>query len=149
MKQAIDESFGFRPVILTSLWLALASALAEPLDSRGVVGIHYCSENLHIVPVFRANALTVSPRAGHIHVRVDDASWVWADASGLPTILQGLLPGPHKVLIESIIPRSLLRAQNSWGFQRGLNIPLVASGVHTPIAKCSVDLVDANHQPLD
>ena len=84
--------------------------LAEPLASRGVVIIHYCSENLHIVPVFGANALAVSPRAGHIHVRVDDAAWVWADASGLPIILQGLLPGPHKVLIE---------------------------------------LVDANHQPLD
>ena len=84
--------------------------LAEPLASRGVVVIHYCSKNLHIVPVFGANALAVSPRAGHIHVRVDDAPWVWADASGLPIILQGLLPGPHKVLIE---------------------------------------LVDANHQPLD
>ena len=74
--------------------------LAEPLASRGVVVIQYCSENLHIVPVFGPNALAVSPRSGHIHVRVDDASWVWADASGLPIILQGLLPGPHKVLIE-------------------------------------------------
>ena len=84
--------------------------LAEPLASRGVVVILYCAQNLHIVPVFGPNALAVSPRIGHIHVRVDDASWVWADASGLPIILQGLLPGPHKVLIE---------------------------------------LVDANHQPLD
>ena len=66
--------------------------LAEPLASRGVVVIQYCAQNLHIVPVFGPNALTVSPRAGHIHVRVDDASWVWADASGLPIILQGLLP---------------------------------------------------------
>jgi len=76
--------------------------LAEPLASRGVVVIHYCSENLHIVPVFGPEALAVSPRAGHIHVRVDDASWVWADASGLPIILQGLRPGPHKVLIELV-----------------------------------------------
>jgi len=52
------------------------------------------------VPVFGANALAVSPRVGHIHVRVDDASWVWADASGQPIILMGLSPGPHKVLIE-------------------------------------------------
>jgi uncharacterized protein DUF6130 len=84
--------------------------LAGPLASRGVVVIQYCAQNLHIMPVFGANALAVSPRTGHIHVRVDDASWVWADASGLPIILQGLLPGPHRVLIE---------------------------------------LVDANHQPLD
>jgi hypothetical protein len=76
--------------------------LAEPLVSRGVAIIQYCTENLHIVPVFGPNALAVSPRIGHIHVRVDDASWVWADASGLPIILQGLLPGPHKVLIELV-----------------------------------------------
>ena len=33
-------------------------------------------------------------------MRVDDASWVWADASGNPIILMGLSPGPHKVLLE-------------------------------------------------
>jgi uncharacterized protein DUF6130 len=84
--------------------------LAGPLASRGVVIIQYCAENLHIVPVFGPNAVTVSPRVGHIHVAVDDASWVWADASGNPIILQNLSPGPHKV---------------------------------------HIDLVDANHHPLD
>ena len=74
--------------------------LAEPLASRGVAIIQYCAENLHLVPVFGPNALAVSPRVGHNHVRVDDASWVWADASGQPVILMGLPPGPHKVLIE-------------------------------------------------
>jgi hypothetical protein len=74
--------------------------LAEPLASRGVAIIQYCTQNLHLVPVFGPNALAVSPRAGHIHVRVDDASWVWADASGNPIILMGLPPGSHKVLIE-------------------------------------------------
>ena len=74
--------------------------LAEPLASRGVAIIQYCAENLHLVPVFGPNALAVSPRVGHIHVTVDDASWVWADASGQPIILMGLTPGPHKVLIE-------------------------------------------------
>ena len=74
--------------------------LAEPLASRGVAIIQYCAQNLHLVPVFGPNALAVSPRVGHIHVRVDDASWVWADASGQPIILMGLSPGPHKVLIE-------------------------------------------------
>ena len=33
-------------------------------------------------------------------MRVDDASWVWADASGNPIILMGLPPGPQKVLLE-------------------------------------------------
>ncbi len=74
--------------------------LAEPLASRGVVVIQYCSQNLHIVPVFGPNALAVSPRVGHLHVTVDDAPWRWADASGNPIILMGLPPGPHKVLIE-------------------------------------------------
>lgn len=74
--------------------------LAEPLASRGVVIIQYCTQNLHLVPVFGPNALAVSPRVGHIHVRVDDTSWVRADASGNPIILMGLSPGPHKVLIE-------------------------------------------------
>jgi uncharacterized protein DUF6130 len=74
--------------------------LAEPLASRGVAIIQYCTQNLHLVPVFGPNALAVSPRIGHIHVTLDDASWVWADASGNPIILMGLLPGPHKVLIE-------------------------------------------------
>lgn len=80
--------------------IAVYPPLAGPLASRGVAIIQYCTQNLHLVPVFGPNALAVSPRVGHIHVRVDDASWVWADASGQPVILMGLPPGPHKVLIE-------------------------------------------------
>ena len=74
--------------------------LAEPLESRGVVVIQYCAENLHFVPVFGAGALAASPRVGHLHVTVDDASWVWMDTSGNLIILMGLAPGPHKVLIQ-------------------------------------------------
>ena len=73
--------------------------LAEPL-SHGRVVIQYRTENLHIAPVFGPAALAVSPRVGHIHVTVDDASWVWADASGEPVILNGLPPGPHQVRIQ-------------------------------------------------
>jgi hypothetical protein len=76
--------------------------LAEPLASRGVAIIQYCTQNLHVVPVFGANALAASPRIGHIHVALDDALWVWADASGNPIILQGLRPGPHKVRIDLV-----------------------------------------------
>lgn len=74
--------------------------LPGPLAARGVVVIQYCAENLHLVPVFGPNAVAASPRVGHLHVRLDDASWVWADASGNPIILMGLAPGPHKVSIE-------------------------------------------------
>ena len=80
--------------------LVVFPPLAEPLASRGVVIIQYCTQNLHLAPVFGEKALAVSPRVGHIHVRVDGAPWVWADASGQPVILMGLPPGPHKVLIE-------------------------------------------------
>lgn len=73
--------------------------LAEPL-SRGRVVIQYRTENLHIVPVFGPAAIAVSPRVGHIHVTVDDASWVWADASGEPVVLNGLAPGPHTIRLE-------------------------------------------------
>lgn len=75
--------------------------LAEPL-ARGVAVIQYCAENLHVVPVFGAKALPVTPRVGHLHVRVDDSSWVWAEASGNPIILMGLAPGTHKVTIELV-----------------------------------------------
>lgn len=81
--------------------LIVDAPLPEPL-ARGVAVIQYCSENLHIVPVFGAKALSVTPRVGHLHVRVDDASWVWAEASGNPIILMGLSPGAHKATIELV-----------------------------------------------
>ena len=74
---------------------------AEAL-SRGVAFIPYRVENLQIVPVFGPAALAVSPRVGHIHVTVDDASWHWADASGNPVIINGLPAGDHKILIELV-----------------------------------------------
>jgi len=107
MAQTAKECPGPAPVIPLAgaseppAKIVIHPPLAEPL-ARGVAVIQYCAQNLHIVPVFGPNTLAVSPRIGHIHVRVDDASWVWADASGLPIILQGLLPGPHKVLIELV-----------------------------------------------
>ena len=73
--------------------------LAEPL-SHGRVVIQYRTENLHLAPVFGPAALAVSPRVGHVHVSLDDSPWVWVDTSGEPVILNGLLPGPHKVLIQ-------------------------------------------------
>ena len=74
--------------------------LPGPLAARGVVVIQYCVQNIHLVPVFGAGALAASPRVGHLHVNLDDAPWVWMDASGNPVILQGLPPGPHKVLLQ-------------------------------------------------
>ena len=77
--------------------------LAGPL-AQGRVFIQYRTENLRVVPVFGKGALDVSPRIGHIHITVDDASWHFVDASGETIILVGLKPGPHKVLIELADP---------------------------------------------
>lgn len=59
---------------------------------------------LRVVPVFGKGALDVSPRIGHLHVTVDDASWHFVDASGDTVILVGLVPGPHKALFELADP---------------------------------------------
>ena len=78
-------------------------ALPEPL-ARGLVVIQYRTENLRILPAFGPGALDVSPRVGHLHLTVDDGPWHWADASGVPLIIQGLTPGAHRVLIELADP---------------------------------------------
>ncbi len=73
--------------------------------ARGIVQIQYRVENLHIVPVFGAGALNVSPRVGHLHITVDDLPWHWADTSDNNTIdIVGLPPGQHKALIELVNP---------------------------------------------
>lgn len=77
--------------------------LPEPL-SFGRVVIQYRADNVHFVPVYGPGALSVSPRAGHVHITVDNAPWHWADASGEPLILNGFPPGPHTVLVELADP---------------------------------------------
>ena len=75
----------------------------SPIAARGVAQIQYRAENVHILPVFGAGALNVSPRVGHLHITVDDLPWHWADASDNNTIdIVGLPPGQHKLLIELV-----------------------------------------------
>ena len=122
--------------------------LADPL-SHGRIVIQYRTENLHIAPVFGPAALAVSPRVGHIHVTVDDATWVWADASGEPVILNGLPPGPHRVLlqletanhqeldrgiVQFTIPDSV-RPVAAHAAEPGLAVAAAASGSTEPPAK--------------
>ena len=77
--------------------------LAEPL-SRGVVFIHYRTENLLLVPVFGPKAVEVSPPIGHLHVALDGAPWGWGNTSGEPLIIFGLSAGPHKLEITLVNP---------------------------------------------
>src|ERR671939_1050516 len=71
--------------------------------AQGIFWAQYRVENLRIVPVFGAGALSTSPRVGHLHITVDDLPWWWADASDNDTVdIAGLPPGPHKVKIELV-----------------------------------------------
>jgi Family of unknown function (DUF6130) len=82
--------------------LIVDAPLPDLLD-QGIVWIQWRAKNVHIVPVFGKGALNASPRVGHLHVRVDDLPWLWADASDINTIdLAGMPPGPHKILIELV-----------------------------------------------
>ena len=83
--------------------LIVAPPLPDAL-ARGLAVIQYHAENLRIVPVYGPGALSDTPRIGHLHVTIDDAPWHRVDASGEPLIIQGLIPGPHSVLIELADP---------------------------------------------
>ena len=83
--------------------IAFDPPLAEPLG-RGVVFIHYRTENLLLVPVFGPKAVEVSPPIGHHHVALDGASWGWGNTSGEPLIIFGLPAGPHKLEITLVNP---------------------------------------------
>jgi hypothetical protein len=80
----------------------------EPLPDGlpiGVVWIQYRTENCRILPVFGKEALNLSPRVGHLHVRVDDLPWLWADTSDSNTVDIGNMPaGEHKVTITLVDP---------------------------------------------
>jgi hypothetical protein len=71
--------------------------------AQGIFWAQYRVENVRIVPVFGAGALSVSPRVGHLHITVDDLPWWWADASDNNTVdIAGLPPGPHKMKIQLV-----------------------------------------------
>jgi hypothetical protein len=91
------------PAVQEPARLLVATPLADAL-ARGLAVISYRAENLRILPVYGPAALAVVPRVGHVHVTIDDATWHWVDASGEPLIVQGLTPGPHRVLIELADP---------------------------------------------
>jgi hypothetical protein len=84
--------------------------------AHGRVVLQYRTENLFIRPVFGPAALEVSPRIGHLHITVDGASWRWLDASNEPAVINGLPPGPHKVLIELVDPTHRTIDQQSVSF---------------------------------
>jgi hypothetical protein len=83
--------------------ISVGAPLAEAL-ARGLAVVPYETENMRIVPIYGAPALGIVPRVGHVHVTVDDSPWHWVDASGEAIIVQGLVPGMHRILIELADP---------------------------------------------
>jgi hypothetical protein len=74
------------------------------LLAQGVVQIQYRVENVRILSVFGAGALNVSPRVGHLHVRVDDLPRWWAETTDNNNTIDfvGVPSGQHKVRIELV-----------------------------------------------
>lgn len=101
-----------------------------PIPERlaaGAVLVPYRTENFRILPVFGAGAVDISPRAGHLHVTVDDSPWRWADTSGTNTIVVvGLPPGPHKIRVELATPEHQVLTGQTVTFE----VPAVASHQH-------------------
>jgi hypothetical protein len=90
--------------------------LAGPL-ARGAVIIPYQTKHFRILPIFGASAVDVSPRAGHLHVSVDDLPWRWADAGDNgAVVVNGLPAGPHKILIELATPEHKVLTGRSVSF---------------------------------
>lgn len=90
--------------------------LAAPL-ARGAVIIPYRTRHFRILPIFGSGAADVSPRAGHLHVSVDDLPWRWADAGDNESVVVvGLPPGSHKILIELATPEHVVVAGKAVSF---------------------------------
>jgi hypothetical protein len=85
---------------------APAKIIIEPLEqdklAKGLLYLYYRTENLQIAPVFGPDALKITPRLGHLHVRLDDTPWYWTYASGQPVIVAGLSPGSHRIAIDVV-----------------------------------------------
>jgi hypothetical protein len=96
--------------------LSVDQPLAGPL-ARGAAIIPYRTKHFRILPIFGAGAADVSPRAGHLHVSVDDLPWRWADTGDNATVVVvGLAPGPHKILIELATPEHRVLAGQAVNF---------------------------------
>ena len=96
--------------------LSVEAPLAGPLQ-RGAAIIPYKTANFRILPIFGSAAVGVSPRAGHLHVTVDDLPWRWADTGDNgAVVVVGLPPGPHKVRIDLATPEHQVLTGSEVGF---------------------------------
>lgn len=92
--------------------------------ARGMMLIQFRTENLRVMPLIGPAAANVSPRIGHLHVRVDDSPWIWAHTSGDDLIVNRLTAGPHKIEVEMVNANHELLATEVVKFE-------VPQGAHT------------------
>lgn len=108
--------------------LAVEPPLPGPL-ARGAAVVPYRTRHFRILPIFGAGAREVSPRAGHLHVGVDDLPWRWADAGGNGSVVvNGLPAGPHTIHIELALPDHTVVAAGAVHF----TVPASAPSPHGP-----------------
>jgi hypothetical protein len=79
--------------------LMVEAALPGPL-AMGLAIIPFSAENIKIAAKYGEAALAVTPRIGHLHISVDDASWHWVHSNDEPVVIQGLATGSHRILLE-------------------------------------------------
>lgn len=125
MAQEISAASPFLPVAgEAAVALHVQQPLAEPLVQRGTAVIPYTIDNLRVLPIFGSAAASVSPRAGHLHVTVDDLPWHWADAGNTNTIVvAGLSAGRHRILLEVATPEHRVITGKTIEF----DVPVVAA----------------------
>jgi Family of unknown function (DUF6130) len=72
--------------------------------AHDIVWIQYHAENVRIEPIFGTGGLNVSPRIGHLHVRLDDLPWGWVEATSNNNTISvaGLPAGQHKMSVELV-----------------------------------------------
>ena len=108
--------------------LSVEPPLPGPL-ARGAAIVPYRTRHFRILPIFGAGAREVSPRAGHLHVGVDDLPWRWADAGGNGSVVvNGLPAGPHTIHIELALPDHTVVAAGAVHF----TVPASAPSPHGP-----------------
>jgi hypothetical protein len=125
--RAAHEGHEPAPIVAVASQPAARVVADAPLPgplARGAVIIPFRTENLRIVPVFGIAPSDALSRVGHLHLSVDGAPWVWAHTSNDPVIINGLSPGPHRVLIELADPAHKVIHSQTVSFE----IPQAGSG---------------------
>ncbi len=90
---------GGGPTAEAAARLEVYAPLPGPL-ARGAVVVPFRTEHLQLAPVYGAAAANVSPRIGHLHLTLDNATWHWVQASPDLIVLQGLEPGSHTLRVD-------------------------------------------------